>query len=83
MFDVQFKPGIEAVNLIKMDTFIYGVSYEGSMFEVKRFLFGWRFRVSGFSNKKSQITNHKYQTNHNDRNSKFKTIRGIRSKEKG
>jgi len=28
---------------------------------------------SGFSNKKNQITNHKYQTNHNDRNSKFQT----------
>jgi hypothetical protein len=28
MFDVQSKPGIEAVNLIKMDTLIYGVSYK-------------------------------------------------------
>jgi len=30
MFDVQSKPGIEAVNLIKMDTLFYGVSYEVS-----------------------------------------------------
>ena len=29
---------------------------------------------SGFSNKKFQITNTKYQTNHNDRNSKSQTI---------
>ena len=28
MFDVQSKPGTEAVNLIKMDTLIYGVSYK-------------------------------------------------------
>ncbi len=28
MCDVQSKPGIEAVNLIKMDTLIYEVSYE-------------------------------------------------------
>jgi hypothetical protein len=28
MFDVQSKLGIEAVNLIKMDTLIYGVSQE-------------------------------------------------------
>jgi len=31
-------------------------------------------KVSGVSNKKFQITKHKYQTNHNDRNSKFQTI---------
>jgi len=29
--------------------------------------------VSGVSNKKFQITNHKYQTNHNDLNSKSQT----------
>ena len=28
VFDVQSKPGIEAVKLIKMDTLICGVSYE-------------------------------------------------------
>jgi hypothetical protein len=30
--------------------------------------------VRTFSNNKFQITNHKYQTNHNDRNSKSQTI---------
>jgi len=30
MFGVQSKPGIKAVNLIKMDTLTYGVSYEVS-----------------------------------------------------
>ena len=34
MFDVQSKPSIEPVNLIKMDTLIYGVSYEGSKFTI-------------------------------------------------
>ena len=36
MFDVQSKPGIEAVNLIKMDTLIYGVSYERRLWPEKR-----------------------------------------------
>ena len=30
MFDVQSKPGIEAANVIKMDTLTYGVSHEKS-----------------------------------------------------
>jgi len=33
---------------------------------------GVRFQLSAI--KKFQITIHKYQTNHNDRNSKFQTI---------
>ena len=37
MFDVQSKPGIEAVKLIKMDTLTYGVSYEVSGIDSVKF----------------------------------------------